>query len=66
MHEKTCHSVTKLVDVLIATGGAAKTACKLIEKMGGRIIECCFIIVKIKSLREFPHQRVRLISKFVI
>jgi adenine phosphoribosyltransferase len=33
-----------LVDDLIATGGTAEAACKLIEKMGGKIIECCFII----------------------
>ncbi|WP_297451744.1 adenine phosphoribosyltransferase [Ferrovum sp.] len=33
-----------LVDDLIATGGTAEAACKLIGKMGGRIIECCFII----------------------
>src|SRR5450759_3580625 len=33
-----------LVDDLIATGGTADAACTLIEKMGGKIIECCFII----------------------
>jgi adenine phosphoribosyltransferase len=33
-----------LVDDLIATGGTAEAACALIGKMGGEIIECCFII----------------------
>ena len=33
-----------LVDDLIATGGTAEAACTLIEKMGGQIVECCFII----------------------
>ena len=33
-----------LVDDLIATGGTAEAACILIEKMGGKIVECCFII----------------------
>jgi len=33
-----------LVDDLIATGGTAEAACKLIEKMGGEIVECCFVI----------------------
>jgi len=33
-----------LVDDLIATGGTAEAACTLIEKMGGEIVECCFII----------------------
>lgn len=33
-----------LVDDLIATGGTAEAACKLIEKMGGQIVECSFVI----------------------
>jgi adenine phosphoribosyltransferase len=33
-----------LVDDLIATGGTAEAACKLIEKIGGHIVECCFVI----------------------
>jgi len=33
-----------LVDDLIATGGTAEAACKLVEKMGGKIVECCFVI----------------------
>jgi len=33
-----------LVDDLIATGGTASASCKLIEKLGGKIIECVFIV----------------------
>ncbi len=33
-----------LADDLIATGGTAEAAVKLIESMGGRIVECCFVI----------------------
>ncbi len=33
-----------LVDDLIATGGTAEAAVILIEKMGGKVIECCFMI----------------------
>jgi adenine phosphoribosyltransferase len=33
-----------LVDDLIATGGTALAACKLIKKVGGELVECCFII----------------------
>lgn len=33
-----------LIDDLIATGGTAQAACKLIEKLGGEIIECSFIV----------------------
>jgi adenine phosphoribosyltransferase len=33
-----------LVDDLIATGGTAGAAIKLIEKMGGTIVEACFVV----------------------
>ncbi|HZQ74408.1 MAG TPA: adenine phosphoribosyltransferase [Burkholderiales bacterium] len=33
-----------LVDDLIATGGTAEAAATLIQKMGGEIVECCFVI----------------------
>jgi adenine phosphoribosyltransferase len=33
-----------LVDDLLATGGTAGAACRLIESMGGSIVECCFVI----------------------
>jgi adenine phosphoribosyltransferase len=32
------------VDDLIATGGTAEAAVKLVKKMHGEIIECCFVI----------------------
>jgi len=33
-----------LVDDLIATGGTAEAALKLIESMGAKVVECCFVI----------------------
>lgn len=33
-----------LVDDLIATGGTAEAACTLIEKSGGQVVECSFVI----------------------
>jgi adenine phosphoribosyltransferase len=33
-----------LIDDLIATGGTAEAAAALIGKMGGEVVECCFII----------------------
>ncbi len=33
-----------LVDDLIATGGTALAACQLITKLGGKVVECCFIV----------------------
>jgi len=33
-----------LIDDLIATGGTASAACQLIERLGGEIVECGFIV----------------------
>lgn len=33
-----------LADDLIATGGTAEAAVKMIESMGGKVVECCFVI----------------------
>lgn len=37
-----------LIDDLIATGGTAEAAVKLIQDMGGEVVECCFVI-------DLPH-----------
>jgi 5'-methylthioadenosine phosphorylase len=33
-----------LIDDLIATGGTAKASAELIEKLGGKIVECAFVV----------------------
>jgi adenine phosphoribosyltransferase len=33
-----------VVDDLLATGGTAAAACNLVEKAGGNVVECCFLI----------------------
>lgn len=33
-----------LIDDLIASGGTAEAACKLIERVGGSVVECSFVI----------------------
>ena len=33
-----------LVDDLIATGGTAEAAVKLVQDMGGKVVACCFVI----------------------
>ncbi len=33
-----------LMDDLLATGGTSKASCDLIEKMGGKIVECAFVV----------------------
>ncbi len=39
-----------LVDDLIATGGTALAACKLIKKLGGEVVECA-VIIELPDLR---------------
>jgi adenine phosphoribosyltransferase len=33
-----------IVDDLLATGGTAGAACELIQKQGGRVVECAFVV----------------------
>lgn len=33
-----------IVDDLVATAGTAKAAIKLVERLGGKIVECCFVV----------------------
>jgi adenine phosphoribosyltransferase len=33
-----------IVDDLIATGGTIGAAIKLVEKLGGKVVECCFVV----------------------
>ena len=33
-----------IVDDLIATAGTAKAAINLVEKLGGKVVECCFVV----------------------
>lgn len=33
-----------LIDDLLATGGTMKAACELVERAGGQVVECCFLI----------------------
>ena len=46
MHEDAVQPGQKIliVDDLLATGGTARAACKLVEKAGGEVLGCCFLI----------------------
>lgn len=33
-----------LIDDLLATGGTANAACELVEKLGGKVVECAFVV----------------------
>jgi adenine phosphoribosyltransferase len=49
-----------LVDDLLATGGTMKAACELVEKAGGEVAECAFII----HLADLPGAQ--LLKKYTI
>ena len=46
IHEDAIKSGDRVLvtDDLIATGGTCKAACDLIEKIGGKVVECAFIV----------------------
>lgn len=46
IHEDAVHRGSRvlLVDDVLATGGTAKATCELVEKLGGTIVECAFVI----------------------
>jgi len=46
MHEDALHKGSRvlLIDDVLATGGTAKASCDLIEKVGGQVVECAFVI----------------------
>ncbi len=33
-----------VIDDLLATGGTAQAACNLVEKQGGKVVECAFVV----------------------
>jgi 5'-methylthioadenosine phosphorylase len=55
-----------LIDDLIATGGSAEAACKLIEKLGAEIVEAAFIIElpDLKGRERLKNHNVFSIVKF--
>ncbi|KYC52397.1 MAG: Hypoxanthine/guanine phosphoribosyltransferase [Candidatus Methanofastidiosum methylothiophilum] len=55
-----------LVDDLIATGGTALAACKLIEKLGGKVVETAFIVglPDLGGMRKLSHYGVFTIVDF--
>ena len=45
-----------IVDDLIATAGTAKAAIKLVERLGGKVVECCFVVElpELKGREKLP------------
>lgn len=54
-----------IVDDLLATGGTASAACELVERLGGKVVACAFVI-ELTSLagraRLAPHRVLSLIQ----
>ena len=49
-----------MIDDLLATGGTAKATCELVEKQGGKVVECAFVVEL-----NFLHGRDKLKGKEV-
>ncbi len=53
-------------DDVLATGGTAKAACNLIEKLGGKVVQCNFLIELqfLNGIQQLPNQQVRSLLKY--
>jgi adenine phosphoribosyltransferase len=63
IHEDAISKGDKVLlhDDVLATGGTAKAACKLIENLGGEIVQCNFLIELgfLKGIEKLKHYEVR-------
>ena len=68
IHKDAIHLGEKvlLIDDLIATGGTARAAAKLIEKLGGKVEEIAFVIElpDLKGREKLNHWEVYSVVKF--
>jgi len=46
IHQDAIHQGSRVlvIDDLLATGGTAKATCDLVQKTGGRVVECSFVV----------------------
>ncbi|MBI3540948.1 MAG: adenine phosphoribosyltransferase [Deltaproteobacteria bacterium] len=46
IHQDAIHPGSRVLvtDDVLATGGTAKATCELVEKIGGKVVECSFVI----------------------
>ena len=55
-----------LHDDVLATGGTARAACRLIENLGGEIVQCNFLIELefLKGIQKIKNQNVKSLLKY--
>jgi len=55
-----------IVDDLIATAGTANAACKLVKKLGGKLVECAFIVelVDLKGREKLKGESIYTVVEF--
>ena len=55
-----------VVDDLLATGGTARAACELVERLGGRLIGCAFIVelAFLAGRKKLTGHRIESLVKF--
>ncbi|WP_205649749.1 adenine phosphoribosyltransferase [Aequorivita ciconiae] len=53
-------------DDVLATGGTARAACNLVEKLGGKVVQCNFLIElkSLKGIQKLKNQEVRTLLKY--
>ena len=68
IHEDAIHKGERvvIVDDLIATGGTVSAAIKLVEKLGGDIVECAFLVelVDLKGKEFLKNRKVFALVEF--
>lgn len=49
-----------VVDDLLATGGTVEACCKLVERVGGEVVECCFLIELgfLEGRKKLSHRKI--------
>lgn len=53
-------------DDILATGGTALAACNLIEKLGGKVVQCNFLLelLELNGIKKLPNYQVRSLIKY--
>jgi adenine phosphoribosyltransferase len=55
-----------LIDDLLATGGTARASCELVEKLGGQVIACAFVVelTELKGRDQLGHTPIHSLLEY--